>query len=149
MATYYIDPTATGPGNGTLTSPFRSWTSVTWAPGNTYLQKRGTIYSGVLKVAVSGTRSRRITIGAYYRADGSDDPARPMPVIILPGRPATPADGGSIAVYRQERDFVTYRNLDIRTPNPFYVHIHLAYIYGRQTVLANNIFMGSTGGGIY
>ncbi|WP_084676887.1 right-handed parallel beta-helix repeat-containing protein [Massilia niastensis] len=111
---HYIDPTVTGPGNGTLASPFRSWASVSWAPGHTYLQKRGTTYSGVFQVSASGTASQRITIGAYYRSNGSDDASRPKPVIILPGAPTTPADGASIAAYKQERDFVTYRNLDIR-----------------------------------
>jgi len=116
MATYYIDPTVTGPGSGTLANPFRSWTSVSWAPGNTYLQKRGTTYAGVFRLAASGTASQRITVGAYYRSDGSDDPSQPKPVILLPGAPTTPANGASIAVHNQERDFVTYRNLDIRNP---------------------------------
>ncbi|MGJ7914714.1 right-handed parallel beta-helix repeat-containing protein [Massilia sp. LXY-6] len=111
---HYIDPTAPGPGNGTLASPFRSWTSVSWMPGHTYLQKRGTTYSGVFQVSASGTASQRITIGAYYRSNGSDDTSQPKPVIILPGAPTTPANGASIAVLKQERDFVTYRNLDIR-----------------------------------
>jgi parallel beta-helix repeat protein len=111
---HYIDPTAIGPGNGTLASPFRSWTSVSWTPGHTYLQKRGTTYSGVFKVSASGTAAQRITIGAYYRSNGNDDPSKPKPVIILPGASTTPADGASIAVYKQERDFITYRNLDIR-----------------------------------
>jgi parallel beta-helix repeat protein len=113
---HYIDPTAAGPGKGTLASPFRSWTDVSWAPGHTYLQKRGTTYSGVFQVSASGTASQRITIGAYARSDGSDDSAKPKPVIILPAAPATPADGASIAVHGEERDFVTYRNLDIRNP---------------------------------
>jgi parallel beta-helix repeat protein len=111
---HYIDPTVPGPGDGSLASPFRSWTSVSWAPGHTYLQKRGTTYSGVFQVAASGTASQRITIGAYYRSDGSDDASQPKPVIILPGAPTAPASGASIAAYRQERDFITYRNLDIR-----------------------------------
>lgn len=114
MATYYIDPSVAGPGNGTLASPFKSWTSVVWAPGNTYLQKRGTTYSGVFQLSTGGTSTQRITVGAYARSDGSDDPTQPKPIIILPGAPTTPANGASIAVYRQERDFVTYRNLDIR-----------------------------------
>jgi hypothetical protein len=111
---HYIDPTAAGPGDGTLANPFRSWTSVTWAPGHTYLQKRGTTYSGVFQLSASGTAAQRITIGAYYRSDGSDDTSQPKPVIILPAAPITPASAASIAVYKQERDFVTYRNLDIR-----------------------------------
>jgi parallel beta-helix repeat protein len=114
QSVHYIDPTAPGPGKGTLASPFRSWTSVSWTPGHTYLQKRGTTYSGVFKVSASGTASQRITIGAYYRSNGSDDTSQPKPVIILPAAPTTPANGASIAVLKQERDFVTYRNLDIR-----------------------------------
>jgi parallel beta-helix repeat protein len=111
---HYIDPGVAGPGEGTLASPYRSWTSVTWLPGHTYLQKRGTTYSGVFRVPVSGTASQRITIGAYYKSNGSDDSSKPKPVIILPGAPTMPADGASIAVLNQERNFITYRNLDIR-----------------------------------
>ena len=111
---HYIDPTAAGPGDGTLANPFRSWASVSWLPGHTYLQKRGTTYSGVFQVAASGTASQRITIGAYYRSNGGDDTSQPKPVIILPGSPTLPAGGASIAAYKQERDFVTYRHLDIR-----------------------------------
>ncbi|KFC71950.1 nitrous oxide reductase family maturation protein NosD [Massilia sp. LC238] len=111
---HYIDPSVAGPGDGTLANPYRSWASVTWTPGHTYLQKRGTTYSGVFQLAASGTALQRITIGAYYRSDGSDDSSRPKPVIVLPGAPATPAGGASIAAYRQERDFITYRHLDIR-----------------------------------
>jgi parallel beta-helix repeat protein len=138
MATYYIDPTATGPGNGTLASPFRSWTSVTWAPGNTYLQKRGTTYSGVFQLSASGTASQRITVGAYYRSNGSDDTSQPKPVIILPGAPTTPANGASIAVRTQERDFVTYRNLDIRnTALPEASDVAIIWL-GNNCVFENN-----------
>jgi parallel beta-helix repeat protein len=138
MATYYIDPSAVGPGSGTLASPFRSWTSVTWAPGNTYLQKRGTTYAGVLRLSAGGTASQRITLGAYYRPDGSDDPARPKPIIILPGAPITPAGGASISVYGQERDFVTYRNLDIRNPTaPEASDVAIIWL-GNNCVFENN-----------
>ncbi len=111
---HYIDPNVPGPGDGSLANPYRSWTSVTWRPGHTYLQKRGTTYSGVFQVAASGTALARITIGAYYRSNGNDDNSQPKPVIVLPPAPTTPADGAAISVYRRERDFVTYRNLDIR-----------------------------------
>jgi parallel beta-helix repeat protein len=138
MTTYYIDPSVPGPGNGTLASPFRSWTSVTWAPGNTYLQKRGTTYSGVFQLSASGTAALRITIGAYYRSNGSDDTSRPKPVIILPGAPTAPANGGSIAVHNQERDFVTYRNLDIRnTALPEASDVAIIWL-GNNCVFENN-----------
>lgn len=116
MATIYVDPSAAGPGDGSLANPFSAWTSVVWLPGNTYLQKRGTTYAGVFRPALSGTREQRITIAAYARFDGSDDPSQPRPVILLPGSPTTPQQGASISVYGQERDFLTYRNLDIRNP---------------------------------
>jgi parallel beta-helix repeat protein len=148
VATFYVDPTAAGPGNGTLASPFRSWTSVTWAPGNTYLQKRGTTYSGVFRPGASGTATGRITIGSYYRADGTDDPSRPRPIIILPGAPTTPAEGGSIAVYRQERDYITYRNLDIRnTALPEAGNVAIIWL-GNYCVFENNL-VSSNCGGIY
>jgi parallel beta-helix repeat protein len=138
MATYYIDPSVPGPGNGTLASPFKSWTSVTWAPGNTYLQKRGTTYSGVFRLSASGTATQRITVGAWYRADGSDDPSRPKPIIILPGAPVTPANGASISVFGQERHFVTYRNLDIRnTAAPEANDVAIIWL-GNNCVFENN-----------
>jgi hypothetical protein len=148
VATFYIDPTVGGPGNGSLASPFRSWTSVTWAPGNTYLQKRGTTYSGVLRLGASGTATGRITIGSYYRSDGTDDPSRPRPIIILPGAPTTPAEGGSIAVFRQERDYVTYRNLDIRnTAFPEAGNVAIIWL-GNYCVFENNL-VATNCGGIY
>jgi hypothetical protein len=148
MTTYYIDPTATSAGNGTLSSPFKSWTSVTWAPGNTYLQKRGTTYSGVFKLSASGTALARITVGAYFRPDGSDDTSRPKPVIILPGAPTTPANGASIAVHNQERDFITYRNLDVRN-NAAPEASDVAIIWlGNNCVFENNS-VASNCAGIY
>jgi parallel beta-helix repeat protein len=146
MATYYIDPSVPGPGNGTLASPFSAWTSVTWAPGNTYLQKRGTTYRGVFQLSASGTASQRITVGAYYRADGTDDTSRPKPVIILPAAPTTPANGASIAVHNQERDFVTYRNLDIRNPTaPEASDVAIIWL-GNDCVFENNAVTSNCAG---
>jgi parallel beta-helix repeat protein len=146
MATYYIDPSAAGPGKGTLASPYQSWTSVVWAPGNTYLQKRGSTYSGVFRLSTGGTADQRITIGAYARPDGSDDPAQPKPVIVLPGAPTLPADGASISVYRQERDFVTYRNLDIRnTALPEGSDVAIIWL-GNNCVFENNSVKSNCGG---
>jgi len=66
MTTYYIDPTATTNGNGLSTStPFNSWSSVTWAAGNTYLQKGGTTYNGTILVTVTGTAALPIIVGSY------------------------------------------------------------------------------------
>jgi parallel beta-helix repeat protein len=150
MATYYIDPSApgAGPGAGTLASPFKSWTSVTWAPGNTYLQKRGSTYQGVFRLSAGGTASQRITVGAYYRSDGGDDPARPKPVIVLPGAPTTQANGASIAVRTQERDYVTYRNLDIRnTALPEASDVAIIWL-GNNCVF-DNISLSSNCAGVY
>jgi hypothetical protein len=148
MATIYVDPTAAGPGAGTLASPFKSWTSVTWAPGNTYLQKRNTIYSGVFTLSTSGTQFQRITVGAYYRPDGSDDPAQPRPVIILPPAPTSPANGASISVHNQERDFITYRNLDIRNnAAPEASDVALIWL-GHNCIFENNR-VASNCGGVY
>src|SRR5438067_371324 len=148
MATYYIDPSAAAPGNGTLASPFKSWTSVVWAPGNTYLQKRGTTYAGVFRLSTGGTATQRITIAAYARADGSDDPAQPKPIIILPGAPTTPANGASIAVFGQERDFVTYRNLDIRnTAIPEAGDVALIWLGNNCVFDSNNVTTNV--GGVY
>jgi parallel beta-helix repeat protein len=64
--TFYIDPSATTNGNGTQASPFNSWNSVSFQPGNTYLQKAGTIYPGFLALlSVQGTASLPIIIDSY------------------------------------------------------------------------------------
>lgn len=145
---HYIDPGAADPGDGTLAKPFRSWTSVSWTPGHTYLQKRGTTYSGLFQVSASGNASQRITIGAYYRSDGSDDTSRPKPVIVLPGAPTLAAAGASIAAYRQERDFVTYRHLDIRnTALPDGNDVAIIWL-GNDCVFENNN-VSSNRAGVY
>ena len=54
MAYWCIDPVDGNDGTGSSqatqvlaeTTPFKTWGAVTWAAGDTYLQKRGTIYSG-------------------------------------------------------------------------------------------------------
>ena len=56
----YIDPTAAGPGDGSIDAPFRSWHDVTWNDGASYLQKAGTAWEG--NILVSGDD---ISIGSY------------------------------------------------------------------------------------
>ncbi|MET1161420.1 MAG: right-handed parallel beta-helix repeat-containing protein [Pseudoxanthomonas sp.] len=148
MATIYVDPSAAGPGDGTLSNPFTAWTSVNWSPGNTYLQKRRTTYAGVFRPGASGTRQQRITIGAYARADGSDDPSQPRPVILLPSSPVTPQEGASIAVFGQERDFITYRNLDIRNP-ALPEASDVAIIWLGNGSIVENIVLTSNCAGVY
>lgn len=70
MATYYIDPEAASTGTGTLTDPFQSWASVTWAAGNTYLQKAGTTFVGTITPNQSGSSGNRIVIGTYEPISG-------------------------------------------------------------------------------
>lgn len=65
MTTYYIDPDVAGPGTGTEADPFKLWSSVTWAAGNTYLQKRGTTANEQVTVGASGTSGSPILIAAY------------------------------------------------------------------------------------
>jgi len=66
MTTIYIDPTNPSSGTGTLENPYRSWSSVTWTAGNSYLQKAGTTYVGAdCSPGASGTSGSPITIGTY------------------------------------------------------------------------------------
>lgn len=69
MATYYVDPTVSGTGTGTVSDPFKSWASVTWAAGNTYLQKSGTTFSGQITINSRGTSGNEITISIYGGSD--------------------------------------------------------------------------------
>ena len=64
--TVYIDPSSTKKKElGTIEFPFKSWSSVTWESGNKYLQKRGTIFYGTIKIGASGTPDHPIELGAY------------------------------------------------------------------------------------
>ncbi len=64
-ATYYIDPSAAVPGNGTIESPYQSWLGVPIKGGNSYLQRRGTTYVGTVGVLINGTSNLQIRIGTY------------------------------------------------------------------------------------
>jgi len=64
QATIYIDPSYTGSQQtGTIQYPFKSWTSVSWTNGNTYLQKAGTSYTTSTGLVIDGKSG--ITLGAY------------------------------------------------------------------------------------
>lgn len=72
MATIYVDPTVAGTGTGTLNDPFKSWASVTWTAGNTYLQKGGTTSTVAITVTTGGSsEATRIVVGSYDGATGS------------------------------------------------------------------------------
>ena len=79
MGTYYIDPTATAAGNGTLQNPYNSWSQVSWQAGSTYLQKAETIYSGTVlvlgsndKISSYGTGATPQIGGAYFYGATND-----------------------------------------------------------------------------
>jgi parallel beta-helix repeat protein len=66
MATYYIDPSASGGGNGTQNSPYNSWSRAgTLKAGNTYLQKGGSTSNAMLIVSTQATAAQPIKIGVY------------------------------------------------------------------------------------
>jgi hypothetical protein len=63
-ATIYIDPTYTASNqNGSISNPYSSWNQVTFINGNTYLQKRGTVFNTTGGITITGRNN--ITIGAY------------------------------------------------------------------------------------
>jgi hypothetical protein len=62
--TYYIDPSFTGSNqNGSSSRPYNSWSKVSFASGNTYLQKSGTTNSSGSRITIANRSN--ITIGAY------------------------------------------------------------------------------------
>jgi len=63
-ATIYIDPSNTASGqNGSIQNPYNSWNQVSFINGNSYLQKRGTIFNTASGISL--TNKSNITIGAY------------------------------------------------------------------------------------
>lgn len=63
----YIDPNNLNDPfeNGSISHPYDSWFDVNWSSGSQFLQKRGTTSFDPIVVPVSGTQSKKITIGAY------------------------------------------------------------------------------------
>jgi hypothetical protein len=77
MATIYIDPDYGPGGDGSESTPFDSWADVTFAAGNTYLQRNGTEWSGEIQCFVAATAAAPIVIGTYgdgpkAKINGSD-----------------------------------------------------------------------------
>ncbi len=64
-AVVYVDPTAGVGGKGTIASPYNSWSQVSFAAGNVYLQKAGTVYQGSVQVTIAATKSAPIVLSAY------------------------------------------------------------------------------------
>lgn len=68
QTTVHIDPTFTGSGqNGSIQTPFSAWSQVSFANGNSYLQKRGTTAYTTSNITITGRNN--ITIGAYGTGD--------------------------------------------------------------------------------
>jgi hypothetical protein len=63
--TVYIDPSVSVSGDGSIGSPYKYWSEVTFTPGYSYLQKRGTAARESVIIGTSGTAGSTITIGAY------------------------------------------------------------------------------------
>ncbi len=62
--TIYIDPGYTGTTqNGTIQYPFKSWSSVVWTNGTTYLQKAGTTYNTSSTFIIDNKNN--ITLSSY------------------------------------------------------------------------------------
>ncbi len=60
----YIDPSYTGSTqNGSISTPYKSWSQVSWTNGKTYLQKAGTTFTTSGYIDLSGRSS--ITLGSY------------------------------------------------------------------------------------
>ncbi len=65
-ATYFIDPSAAQQGSGSQASPYKTWTGISFQPGNSYLQKAGTNFNGQLTIyQAAGTVALPIVIGHY------------------------------------------------------------------------------------
>ncbi len=63
--TTYVDPGASFAGDGSFSRPYSSWSYVQWRPGNTYLQKRGTVTNETVSIGASGTKDAYVVVGAY------------------------------------------------------------------------------------
>jgi len=63
--TTYVDPSASFTGDGSFSSPYKSWSYVQWRTGNTYLQKRGTISNETISIGAGGTKDAYLVVGAY------------------------------------------------------------------------------------
>lgn len=97
--TYYVDPTCPSSGSGREEAcgsegPFKSWTEVPWAAGNTYAQRGSTTYYGTITVGASGTADGPITITSY----GSGKALLDGGIVLSPESWGAPDGNG---VYRQ------------------------------------------------
>lgn len=85
--TYYIDPGAPSNGNGTIESPYNSWGAISsWIAGNTYLQKRGTVWNSTIRVGNSGSEGNYITLGSYGEGEKPKIETHNTPGFIITDR---------------------------------------------------------------
>lgn len=106
MAIIYVNPTvADNTGAGTTASP-KKLIPTTPAPGDRIRLMRGTTYTGNEWTTVAGTAAAHIVFEAYANADGSDDPAKPRPII---NRTAVVSTYSS-----NNKDYVDVFDLDVR-----------------------------------
>jgi len=146
-ATYYIDPDKGNDETGVVNDanhPFKHWSVISWATGNTYLQKRGTVahehisttgdsYACVI-IEAGGTSSKPVIIGSY--GNSSD----PKPIISGDWD----VDYGILST---TGSYITIQDIEIR-----YTKQEGIYIYGgstpRTAIKINNVLVhhcGKTG----
>lgn len=63
--TFYVDPSAPEIGDGSFERPFQGWVGVSIKGGNTYLQRRGTTFTGTVGVLTYGASGLKIRLGSY------------------------------------------------------------------------------------
>jgi parallel beta-helix repeat protein len=61
----FIDPTAAAGGNGSQAKPYNNWSFGTLQAGTTYLQRAGTVFTGVIHDTTVGSAAAPVVIGAY------------------------------------------------------------------------------------
>lgn len=96
MSIFYVDPSKGSNGTGTITNPYNTWTGISFQPGNTYLQKRGTTWvapaptqgrtgAGIVFFFnnIGTTSTSFLTFGSYYNSDGTDDTTKPRPILDM------------------------------------------------------------------
>jgi len=114
MANVYINPDHTNDGDGDGTADktgaggaHNDWASVSWSAGNSYLQKRGTTFTGSVTLDATGTSVDEIHVGAYYNADGTDNASQPKPIIDA-------NNASSQALKASGKEFINYRDIVVK-----------------------------------
>lgn len=119
MSVFFIDPSSPTNGTGTLTNPYNTWTGITFQPGNSYLQKRGTTWTAAyptqgrtgasISISLSSlatTATNNIVLGSYYNANGTDDETKPRPILDI--------NYNDMGIRFHNSPYNVIQNLDIR-----------------------------------